>query len=113
VGARGAAGVHHARLDDQRFTHLFALGAALAAGPLPADEALRKLDALSLDAPDQYVHRALLLAMLGPFEEALPIAHEASERWPELIHDDSRDAVLAEIATLAGDREAAARHLRT
>jgi tetratricopeptide (TPR) repeat protein len=56
--------------------------------------------------------RAALLAMLGRFQEALPLAREASERMRELTGDWRGDGTLAEIETLAGDHEAATHHLR-
>jgi class 3 adenylate cyclase/tetratricopeptide (TPR) repeat protein len=107
--------LHHARLAGQPLTHLFALEAALASGPRPADEALRTLDGFKPDVPTPglQLSRALLLAMLGRFGEALPIVSDASERWPETIGDDSGYGVLAELATLNGDHETAVRHLRS
>jgi tetratricopeptide (TPR) repeat protein len=49
--------------------------------------------------------------MLGRFDEAWPLAHEAAARHRELTGLES-DANLAEIASLAGNEEAAAGYLR-
>ena len=104
-----------AQLAGQPLTHLFGLDMALALGPRPADEALRVLDAFRPDVPTPGLHlsRAWLLAMLGRFEEARSIVAETIERWAETIGTDGEFTVLAEIATLSGDHEAAVRHLRT
>jgi class 3 adenylate cyclase/tetratricopeptide (TPR) repeat protein len=105
----------HARLAGQRPTHLFNLEIGLVLGPRPADEALAKLDALLPESASPYplVFRAHLLAMLGRFDEAWPSAFEASARLRELTGGaDGADYTLADIATLAGDHEKAARYLR-
>jgi tetratricopeptide (TPR) repeat protein len=83
-------------------------------GPRPADEALRTLDALLPDNPTPWtlMTRAWLLTMLARFEEASQIASEAGERGRELTGDDSVDFMLGYIATIPGDHEAAATHLR-
>ena len=55
---------------------------ALVVGPRPADKALRTLDAALPEnphPPDQLL-RAVLLAMLGRFDEAWPLAREANDR---------------------------------
>jgi tetratricopeptide (TPR) repeat protein len=105
--------LQHARLVGQNPRHLFGLGSALVSGPRPADEALRVLDAaLSDDAdPGSVLRRAQLLAMLGRLDEAWPLAREASARWHEL-HGRHTSYVLADVARLAGDDEAAASYLR-
>jgi tetratricopeptide (TPR) repeat protein len=83
-------------------------------GPEPADEALRKLDRLMSDGaqPGHLLSRARVLAMLDRHEEAWPIALEASEHLRELTGDDGGEQHLADIATMAGDHEAAAGYLR-
>ena len=98
------------RLD----ANLFAVGAALARGPRPADEALRTLDALLPENPNpqQLLCRAELLTMLARFDEADQIAREAGERFRDLTGDDSADDALASIAETAGRHEDAAVHLR-
>jgi class 3 adenylate cyclase len=105
--------LRHARLAGQPATRLFALDMALVYGPRPADEALRALDAVLPEPPPPYplLHRAWLLAMLCRFDEAWPVAREASDRLRELLGAGG-EPQLAEIATLAGDHEAAARYLR-
>jgi class 3 adenylate cyclase len=107
--------LHHSRLAGRPLTHLFALEAALTHGPRPADEALRALDGFrpEVATPGLQLSRALLLAMLDRFDEAWAIVSDATERWAEIIGDDSRYSVLAELATLAGDHETAARYLRS
>ena len=107
--------LRHARLAGQRPTHLFNLEIPLALGPRPADAALRTLDALAPEVPHPYplLFRSYLLSMLGRFDEAWPSALEASERLREFTGGaDGGDYVLADIATLAGDHETAARYLR-
>jgi class 3 adenylate cyclase len=107
--------LRHARLAGQRPTHLFNLELTLVLGPQPADEALRTLDAVLPEASHPYplLFRSHLLSMLGRFDEAWPTAIEASRRLRELTGGaDGADYTLADIATLAGDHEAAARYLR-
>jgi class 3 adenylate cyclase/tetratricopeptide (TPR) repeat protein len=107
--------LRHARLAGQRPTHLFSLDLTLVVGPTPADEALRTLDDVLPEVPHPYplLFRSHLLAMLGRFEEAWASAGEASERLRELTAGaDGGEYTLAEIATLSGDHETAANHLR-
>ena len=89
------------------------LPGALVLGPRPADEALQTLDALLPEAPHPrtLLFRAFLLAMLGRFDTAWPLAHEASARLSERA-GDSGGFALAGIAVLEGDHEAAVRHYR-
>jgi tetratricopeptide (TPR) repeat protein len=104
--------LRHARLAGEP-RQLFGLERALVSGTRPADEALRVLDAVLPENPDprSLLARAWLLAMLGRFDEAWPLAHEAGARRRELAGVEG-DAYLAEIARLAGDEEAAAGYLR-
>jgi tetratricopeptide (TPR) repeat protein len=104
----------HALLAGQPGTRTVPLASALVLGPRPADEALRALNAALPGDPRPLtsLNRAVLLAMLGRFEEARPLADEASERERELTGARPGDGGLARIATLAGDHEAAARYLR-
>jgi class 3 adenylate cyclase/tetratricopeptide (TPR) repeat protein len=107
--------LRHARFAGQRPTHLFSLELTLVFGPTPADEALRKLDAVLPEVPHPYplLFRSHLLAMLGRFEEAWPSARAASERMRELTGaTGGGEYALAEIAALAGDHETATRHLQ-
>ncbi|TMK78621.1 MAG: hypothetical protein E6G45_06175 [Actinobacteria bacterium] len=105
--------LRHARLAGDEPRHLFSLESALVNGPRPADEALRVLDAVLSENPHpgSLLRRAWLLAMLGRFDEAWPLAHEAAARHRELTGLES-DANLAEIASLAGNEESAAGYLR-
>jgi hypothetical protein len=54
----------------------------------------------------------MLLTMLGRVDEARATAQEASRRLRELTADDAGERLLAEIAKLEGDHEAAARFRR-
>jgi class 3 adenylate cyclase len=105
--------LRHARLAGQPAAHLFQLGLALASGSRPADEALRTLDALLPDnpPPGALLVRAWLLAMLGRFEEASPIAQEARDRAREFTGEDWLDWLPAQIAAHSGDHEAAVGYL--
>jgi tetratricopeptide (TPR) repeat protein len=106
--------LRHARLAGSRTKHLFGLDGALVAGPRPADEALRTLDAVISDTPTPgtQLSRSRLLAMLGRFDEARSLAQTASERIREFTGDDRGELTLAEIAVYEGDYEAAADFLR-
>jgi tetratricopeptide (TPR) repeat protein len=107
--------LEHARLAGQHRIGLFWIELALGYGPTPAAEALEQLDELLPAAPAPYslFTRAWLLAMLDRFEEAIPLAHESNERQVELDGRRIGEIRLAEIARMAGDHEAAARHLET
>jgi tetratricopeptide (TPR) repeat protein len=91
------------------------LARALGRGPRPADQALQTLDRLLTDHPHLHsrVWRAYLLAMIGRLDEAWTEGRAASEQLRELGDSGASAAtVLYEIATLAGEHEAAARHMR-
>ena len=105
--------VRHARLAGRPATRVFALDTALVYGPRPADEALRALDAAlpEAPAPRPLLNRAWLLAMLCRFDDAWSLAWDARDRVRELTGRDAGESQLAEIATLAGDHEAASQHL--
>ena len=110
--------LRHARLAGQPGIDLrliTAFGWALELGPRPADEALRTVDRLLLDHPSEWLllERATLLAMLGRFEDAWPIGLEAGARLRERFGDlVPAECDLAGIATIAGEHELAAEHLR-
>jgi class 3 adenylate cyclase/tetratricopeptide (TPR) repeat protein len=107
--------LRHARIAGQRPSHLFSLELTLVFGPTPADEAVRKLDAVLPEVPHPYplLFRSHLLAMLGRFDEAWPSAHAASDRMQQLTGaTGGGEYALAEIAALAGDHEYATRHLQ-
>jgi class 3 adenylate cyclase/tetratricopeptide (TPR) repeat protein len=106
--------IRHARLAGHPRPNLTGLSIHLALGPRPADEALRAIDeALPGAKPrsEEVLLRATLLAMLGRFAEAWPLAREANERL-RALRDNFEEAWLAEIAILEGDHEAAVHHLR-
>ena len=111
----GEQAVRHLRLAGQQpSAGLNPLVAALVLGPRPADEALRTLDLVDPENPHPgaVLCRAVLLAMLGRFEEAWALALPAGERWRELTSDARGDFRLGEIAALAGDHTTAAAYLR-
>jgi len=107
--------LEQARLAGQQRTGLFWIELALALGPTPAAGALEQLDRLlpASPAPFSLFTRAWLLAMLDRFDEAVPLARESNERQIELDGWRIGDVRLAEIARMAGDHEAAARHLES
>jgi tetratricopeptide (TPR) repeat protein len=105
--------ISHARQIGQ--PGLFGLSFALIVDPRPADEGLRTLDLLLGDEPHPFprMDRAVLLAMLGRFEEARIAAHEGSARLRELTgRSEAGEGPLADIETLAGDYERAVHHWR-
>ena len=106
--------LQHSRLAGQHRSGLFFLEAPLVFGPVPADEALQRLDRLLPEVPDAFslVNRALLLAMLDRFEEAVPLARESNAQLRDLDGRRFGEWRLAEIAIFTGDHEAAAVHLR-
>jgi tetratricopeptide (TPR) repeat protein len=87
---------------------------ALILGPRPVVEAIRLMDELAPSRPpgSQDLERAALLAMLGRFDEAWPLAEARSSHLREVSGDTSRDAydALAFIAAIEGDRERACRY---
>jgi class 3 adenylate cyclase len=106
--------LEHARLAGQHRAGLFWLEVPLVMGPLPADEALRRLDAVlpETPAPFSLANRAWLLAMLDRFDEAEPLAHDANARQYELDGRRLLEWRIAEIALMRGDHEEAAARLR-
>ena len=83
-------------------------------GPMPAEEALQRLDQLAPDpTPHTLTFRSWLVAMLDRVDEARLIALQAHERLLEQTGRPFGCAVLAEIAILDQDLDAAAEHLRT
>ncbi|HZU14753.1 MAG TPA: adenylate/guanylate cyclase domain-containing protein [Chloroflexota bacterium] len=102
--------IAHARQVDR--PGLFSLPPALVLGPRPADEALETLDSLMANEPhpEPRLIRAILLAMLGRFEEAWSVARDASRYVDEPSENNAGPGAFAEIATLQGDDEAAERY---
>jgi tetratricopeptide (TPR) repeat protein len=86
---------------------------ALASGSTPADEALRILDAALPEnpRPPELLVRAELLAQLGRFDEAWPLARAANERLSAL-RESGEEFWLGQIAMLEGNHEEAARYFR-
>jgi tetratricopeptide (TPR) repeat protein len=87
---------------------------ALIIGPRPVEEAMRLIDEVAVWRPpgSQDLPRATLLAMLGRFHEAWPLAEARSSHLREVTGNTSRDAYgyLALIATIEGDRERAVQY---
>jgi class 3 adenylate cyclase/tetratricopeptide (TPR) repeat protein len=104
-----AEALRHARLagrqapSNPEVAHIY--------GSQPADEALAMLEQVDVLSPWQGLCRAWLLAMLGRFEEARPLADESYARFQEQSRNWIGDWAMAEVASLAGDHEAASRYL--
>ncbi len=106
--------LRHAVLAGRPSSFLFGLDLALVHGPRPADEALAALESYEAAAqqPEVAARRALLLAMLGRFDEAWSLALEANRRHLEVTGEGVEPTGLAEIAAVQGDHEQAAERLR-
>ena len=110
-----------ARASEQALLHcrpaegavqLAFLGVALVFGPRPAEDALAKLEDLASEEPHpgELGSRAVLLAMLDRMDEASALFRPVTERG----HDSSfAEAVLANLALIAGDWETAASYLQS
>jgi tetratricopeptide (TPR) repeat protein len=83
---------------------------SLIIGPRPADDAMRMIDEVADWRPpgSQDGARAVLLAMLGRFDEAWPLAEARSSHLRDVTGDTSRDA-YGDLALIEGDRERACR----
>jgi tetratricopeptide (TPR) repeat protein len=92
----------------------FDLDLAIAAGTMPADDALEELEATLREDSNQgsQMTRAWLLAMLGRFEDAVPLAEQARERIFELTGMNWADWMPAYIEAYRGDHAAAVAYLR-
>jgi class 3 adenylate cyclase/tetratricopeptide (TPR) repeat protein len=88
---------------------------AVIVGPRPVEDAMRTMDEVAAWRPPgaQDLPRAVLLAMLGRFDESWPLADAHASHLREVTGDTSRDAYHypALIAAVEGDRELAARYL--
>ncbi len=88
---------------------------ALIGGPTPADEATRMMDELAAWRPpgSRAFPRAALLAMLGRFDEAWPLAEARVNHLREVTGNTSQDVwrFLSLIAEIEGDRERTCRYL--
>ncbi len=104
----------HARHAGHAVVGSLYVAVPLAMGPMPASEALTKLDALVGGQPHagDLIMRAGLLAMLDQIEEAWAVAVPAEERLRELGFDTAGGVWLGEIAEIAADHQAAARYFR-
>jgi class 3 adenylate cyclase len=109
----GQQALRHAEIAGQP-VRLFAIDLAIASGTAPADEALQAVNALgpAISDPGAHMMRAWLLAMLGHFDEAMPLVERSRERIFELIGVNWMDWVPALIASYKGDHEAAVGYLR-
>jgi len=88
---------------------------AVIVGPRPVGEAMRMMDEVAVWRPPgaQDLPRAVLLAMLGRFDEAWPLADARASHLREVTGDTSRDAYAYRslIAAIEGDRELSVRYL--
>ena len=112
VAALERAFHHSRRAGDFPSSVTLELDWSLFLSPRPADEGLRMLDELAPDRPpgDGDLARAVLLAMLGRFEEAWPLAEARSEHLREVTGGVWAELHLAVIAMIEGDRQRACRH---
>jgi class 3 adenylate cyclase/tetratricopeptide (TPR) repeat protein/DNA-binding winged helix-turn-helix (wHTH) protein len=102
----------HAKLAGRPDAGLGFSTLALVEGPTPAGEALQLLTSRQKNpSPPEALFRAVLLGMLGRFDEAWPLALGANERLREL-RGDARGWWLGTIAAFAGDHETAVRYYR-
>jgi tetratricopeptide (TPR) repeat protein len=111
VAAEHALRYHHLAGDSPADSEVEFV---LVIGPRPADEALRRVAELAASRPPGATDqpRAVLLAMLGRFDEAWPLAEAASDHLREIGGPSLQDVhlYLGLIATIEGDRERACRH---
>ena len=106
--------LRHSRLAGRKLPPSTNLGISLIVGSRPADEALATVDRLLAETGSSWLLfvRAWLLAMLDRLDEAWEDAHTADARLREQTTARWGDWALAEVSSLAGDHEAASRHLR-
>jgi class 3 adenylate cyclase/tetratricopeptide (TPR) repeat protein len=105
----------HARRAGHPMVGSRALSVPLTFGPLPASQALAKLDSYIAIAgrphPGEMSLRAVMLAMLGRIEEAWAVGILAAEQASE-VGINSGPTTLSELALIAGDWRTADEHLR-
>jgi class 3 adenylate cyclase/tetratricopeptide (TPR) repeat protein len=101
--------MRHSRLAGQPSPNSGFLWVALQHGSTPVEEALARLEQHDVPSPWWSLCRAWLLAMLGRFNEALPLAEEADAQFGERGGSWLADWGMAEIAALADDHEGACR----
>jgi tetratricopeptide (TPR) repeat protein len=104
-----AESARHARLAGRHVAPT--IGVPQIYGSQPASEALATLQGEQSAAPFPALCRGWLLAMLGRFDEAWPLADEAYARAREQSGNWIEGWAMAEIGSLAGDHEMAARLL--
>jgi class 3 adenylate cyclase/tetratricopeptide (TPR) repeat protein len=106
--------LRHAALAGQSRTRVEMLAVALVHGPRPADEALRRIDALAPEFPHPMTDmcRAVLLAMTGEIEAARSVAETAESRARELVDHPFIHSAVAEVDQAVGDDEAVSERLR-
>jgi tetratricopeptide (TPR) repeat protein len=106
----------HARRAGHPMVGSRALSVPLTFGPLPASQALAKLDSYIAIAgrphPGEMSLRAVMLAMLGQIEEAWAVGILAAEQAAE-VGINSGPTTLSELALIAGDWQAADDYLRS
>ena len=113
-----ADAIEQSLLHARRAGHLVvgsrALSVPLTMGPMPASEALAKLDSFIAGQPHpaDLQLRAVLLAMLGQIDEAWALGLRADEQARELGINVG-PTFLSELALIAGDEQAAAEYLRS
>jgi predicted ATPase len=105
--------IHHARAVGVYGGSNFGLASALLWGPRPASEALQTLDDLDPETqnPSSMGYRAVLLAMLGRFDEARQLAQLANERMQEYGRGEEATWTRALISEIAGNNEDAAEEM--
>jgi class 3 adenylate cyclase len=106
--------LRHAALAGQHRTSISMLAVALINGPRPAEDALRKIDALAPDYPHPLTDmcRAVLLAMTGDIQAARRLGDSAEARLRELNDGPSIDELASDLERAIGDHEALAERLR-
>ena len=106
--------LEHSRLAGEQRTGLFFLQFALAAGAVPAGEALERLDRLLPESPDNFTlfNRAFLLPCSTASTRRCRSHARLTLACASSTAAASANARLAEIASLQDDHDAAAAHLR-
>jgi class 3 adenylate cyclase len=113
-----ADAIEQSLLHARRAGHLVigsrALSVPLTMGPMPASEALAKLDSFSAGPPHpgDLQMQAVLLAMLGRIDEAWAQGLQADQQARELGMNVG-PTFLSELALVAGDNQAAAAYLKS
>ena len=101
--------MRHSRLAGRPSPNSGVLWVALQHGSTPVEEALARLEQHEVPSPWWNLCRAWFLAMLGRFDEALPLADEADAQFGERGDSWLADWGMAEVAALADDHEGACR----